>query len=95
MYMHRRPQPIIYNCGTPTFHLAVNSTAEYVFFFFIMIFSYLSLNYTLVPVQYRQYEYKTNINIIILLDVLVCSIAEYFYELCRRYFDEPVGPVKI
>ena len=24
-----------------------------------------------------------NINSIVLLDVLLCSIAEYFYELCR------------
>ena len=30
----------------------------------------------------------------ILLDVLLCCIAEYFYELLR-YFDEPVGRVKI
>ena len=27
------PNQIIYNCSTPKFHLAVNSTAEYVFFF--------------------------------------------------------------
>ena len=33
-------------------------------------------------------------NIYILLDVLLCSIAEYFYELCR-IFGEPVGQVKI
>ena len=33
-------------------------------------------------------------NIYILLDVLLCSIAEYFYELCR-FFDEPVGRVKM
>ena len=32
--------------------------------------------------------------IYILLHVLLCSIAEYFYKLCH-IFDEPVGPVKI
>ena len=55
------------------------------------------------------------VDIYILLDVLVCSIAVYFYELCgiltslfgqdglilasffflHRYFDEPIGRVKI
>ena len=35
------------------------------------------------------------IYIYILLDVLVCSIAEYFYELCMRSFDLPYGLVKI
>ena len=33
-------------------------------------------------------------SIYILLDVLLCCIAEYFYELLR-YFDEPEGRVKI
>ena len=31
----------------------------------------------------RQMYNKCSINIYILLDVLLCSIAEYFYELCR------------
>ena len=30
-------------------------------------------------------------NTYISLDVLLCSIAEHFYELCLLYFDEPVG----
>ena len=36
-------------------------------------------------------------NLFILLEVLVCSIAEYFYESCciSLYFDEPVGRDKI
>ena len=33
-------------------------------------------------------------NIYILLDVLLCSIAEHFYELCR-ILTKPVGRVKI
>ena len=31
----------------------------------------------------------------ILLDVLLCSIAEYFYDRVVPYFGEPVGRVKI
>ena len=30
-----------------------------------------------------QLEYYSQMNIYILLDILLCSIAEYFYELCR------------
>ena len=37
-------------------------------------------------------KFKTN-NKYISLDVLLCSIAEYFYELL--YFDSPYGLVKI
>ena len=40
----------------------------------------------------KQFPYL-QININILLDVLLCSIPEYFYELC--YFGEPEGRVKI
>ena len=31
----------------------------------------------------RKLSYSTLFKIYILLDVLLCSIAEYFYELCR------------
>ena len=42
----------------------------------------------------KQMKKPTPCNTYILLDVLLCSIAEYFYELCR-IFGEPVGRVKI
>ena len=42
----------------------------------------------------KQFFHSPALDIYILLDVLLCSIAEYFYELCR-IFGEPVGRVKI
>ena len=40
-----------------------------------------------------QYTCSANWNIYILLDVLLCSIAEYFYELCR-ILTRPTGSSK-
>ena len=34
-------------------------------------------------------------NIYILLNVLLCSIAEYFWELCRIIFDDSEGQFKV